>query len=100
MLIERIIELELRRPGTLGRTYTPITRVGKITCFCFIYNYNYNLRFSITITITQVQVIVIQVQFQLQLQRQDPQTIATNSVTYKASSLANVNTVNLFCVSL
>ena len=78
-----------------------LSRVGKITCFCINYNYkyNYNLKFSITVAIFQVQVIVIQLQFQLQLQQKDSLNIATNSLTYEASSFAYVNTVDLFCIS-
>ena len=50
----------------------------------------------ITITIIQVQVIVIQ----LQLHWKDPQNIATNLLTYKATRFAYVNTVGLFCISI
>ena len=53
---------------------------------------NYDLKFSITI----VRVIVIQ----LQLQWKDSQNIATNSLTYEASSFTYVNTVDLFCISI
>ena len=51
-----------------------------------------------TITIIQVQVIVTQ--FSIQLQWKDSQNIATNSLTYKASSFAYVNTVDMFCISI
>ena len=56
--------------------------------------------FSITITIIQVHEIVIQLQFQLQLQWKDSQHIATNSLTYEASSFAYVHFVDLFCISM
>ena len=36
----------------------------------------------------------------LQLQWKDSQNIATNSLEYKASSFAYVNTVDLFCISI
>ena len=72
------------------------TRVGKITCFCF--NYNYKLKISIAIAIIQVQVLVLQLQFHLQLQRKDSQKL--RPITYKASSFAYVNTVDLFCISI
>ena len=85
---------------TFETKLTFLSRVGKITCFCFNYNYkhNYNLKFSITITIITIQVIVIQLQFQLQLQRKNSQNIATNLLTYEASSFAYVNNVDLFSI--
>ena len=77
-----------------------VIRVGKITCFCFNYDYKYNYKqefsfFNYNYN-NQVQVIVIQ----LQLQWKDSQNFATNSLTYEASSIANVNTVDLFCISI
>ena len=49
-----------------------------------IFNYNYSSS----------------IQFQLQLQWKDSQNIATNLLTYKASSFAYVSTVDLFCISI
>ena len=53
------------------------------------FNYNYNYSSQVIVT-----------QFQLQLQWKDSQNIATNSLTYEASSFAYVNTVDLFCISI
>ena len=47
-----------------------------------------------------MQEIVIQLQFQLQLQWKDFQNIVTNSLTHEPFNFADVNTVDLFCISI